>query len=199
MPETESLWAGVLSNKYASQPLLEAADVVLAVGCRFAHRSTQGLLLNLRFAPEQTLIHLDIDPAVIGKLFPATLGIVGDARDGLAALSTALGPAAPVAEWPVARIAELRVQRSPRWEQSIGRLIDILRAELPPDGVVVNDQTGINYWMEWHFPVLAPRTFLYPVGSATLGYAVPAAIGAKIAHPDRAVLAVVGEAASCSR
>ena len=193
MPETESLWAGVLSNKYASQPLLEAADVVLAVGCRFAHRSTQGLLLNLRFAPEQTLIHLDIDPAVIGKLFPATLGIVGDARDGLAALSTALGPGAPVAEWPVARIAELRAQRSPRWEPGIGRLIDILRAELPPDGIVVNDQTGINYWMEWHFPVLAPRTFLYPVGSATLGYAVPAAIGAKIAHPDRAVLAVVGD------
>ena len=41
---------------------------------------------------------------------------------------------------------------------------------------MVNDQTGLNYWMEWHYPVLAPRTFLYPVGSATLGYAVPAAI-----------------------
>jgi thiamine pyrophosphate-dependent acetolactate synthase large subunit-like protein len=58
---------------------------------------------------------------------------------------------------------------------------------------VVNDQTGINYWMEWHFPVLAPRTFLYPVGSATLGYAVPAAIGAKVAMPERAVVAVVGD------
>ena len=40
---------------------------------------------------------------------------------------------------------------------------------MPADGIVVNDQTGINYWMEWHFPVLAPRTFLYPVGSPTLG------------------------------
>jgi len=57
----------------------------------------------------------------------------------------------------------------------------------------VNDQTGINYWMEWRYPVLGPRTFLYPVGSATLGYAVPAAIGAKIANPDRPVVAVVGD------
>src|SRR5256712_4197271 len=47
--------------------------------------------------------------------------------------------------------------------------------------------------MEWRFPVLAPRTFLYPVGSATLGYAVPAAIGAKIARPERPVLAVAGD------
>ena len=61
-----------------------------------------------------------------------------------------------------------------------------------PDGIVVNDQTGLNYWMEWHYPVLAPRTFLYPIGSATLGYGVPAAIGAKIARPDRPVLCAAG-------
>jgi len=193
MPESDPLWVSVLSNKYASQPVLESADVVLAVGCRFAHRSTRGLLLDLHFAPEQTLIHLDIDPSVIGKLFPADLAIVGDARDGLEALSAALGPGGPKAQWQQGRLDALRAARSPRWKPDTGQLIDVLRAALPADGIVVNDQTGINYWMEWHFPVLAPRTFLYPVGSATLGYAVPAAIGAKVAHPDRAVLAVVGD------
>jgi thiamine pyrophosphate-dependent acetolactate synthase large subunit-like protein len=191
--ETDPAWVGVLPNKYASQPLLETADVVLAVGCRFAHRSTQGLLLNLALRPEQQLIHLDIDPAVIGKLFPPALGITGDARDGLGALRSALGPGAPVSEWSGERLAGLRAARSPRWDPAVGRLIDVLRAALPDDAIVVNDQTGINYWMEWHFPVLRPRTFLYPVGSATLGYAVPAAIGARIAHPDRAVVAVVGD------
>ena len=55
------------------------------------------------------------------------------------------------------------------------------------------DQTALNYWMEWHFPVYQPRTFLYPVGSATLGYGVPAAIGAQVAHPGRPVVAVVGD------
>jgi thiamine pyrophosphate-dependent acetolactate synthase large subunit-like protein len=54
-------------------------------------------------------------------------------------------------------------------------------------------QTCLNYWMEWHLPILAPRTFLYPIGSATLGYGVPAAIGAKVAQPDCPVVVVVGD------
>ncbi|MCI0547529.1 MAG: thiamine pyrophosphate-binding protein [Candidatus Rokubacteria bacterium] len=193
LPETDPLWLGVLPNKLATQPALEAADVVLAVGCRFAHRSTQGLLLNLSFRPEQTLIHLDIDPAVFGKLYPPAIAIVGDARDGLAGLGDALAAAAPAREWDAAWLAERRTARSKRFTPAIDRLIRILREALPDDAIVVNDQTGINYWMEWHFPVLEPRTFLYPIGSATLGYGVPAAIGAKVARPERAVLCVVGD------
>lgn len=193
MPETDPLWLGVLPNKHASQAALESADVVLAVGCRFGHRSTQGLLLKLSFRPEQTLIHLDLDPTVIGKLFPPTLGIVGDARDGLSALGAAVGPGAAAADWDWSWLAARRAARGPRWTATDERLIRILRDELAPDAIVVNDQTGINYWMEWHFPVLEPRTFLYPVGSATLGYAVPAAIGAKVANPERQVIAVAGD------
>ena len=64
---------------------------------------------------------------------------------------------------------------------------------MPADGIFVGDQTCLNYWMEWHLPVLAPRTFLYPIGSATLGYGVPAAIGAKVAQPERPVVVVVGD------
>jgi acetolactate synthase-1/2/3 large subunit len=75
----------------------------------------------------------------------------------------------------------------------VAGLIQTLREALPEDSIVVNDQTGLNYWMEWRFPVLGPRTFLYPVGSAVLGYAVPAAIGAQIARPGRPVVAVVGD------
>ncbi|MBI4012295.1 MAG: thiamine pyrophosphate-binding protein [Candidatus Rokubacteria bacterium] len=193
VPETHPLWLGVLPNKRATQPALEGADVVLAVGCRFAHRSTRGLLLNLEFRPEQVLIHLDLDPTVIGKLNPPTLGIVGDARDGLAGLLAVLGPGAPRTEWDWSRLAGERVARSPRYTETIDRLLTILREALRAEAIVVSDQTGINYWMEWHFPVLAPRTFLYPVGSATLGYAVPAAIGAKVACPERAVVAVAGD------
>src|SRR5215470_10270382 len=134
IPETDPFWLGVLPNYRSTKAALEQADVILAVGCRFAHRSTKGLLLNLEFKPEQALIHIDIDPAVIGLMHRPAVGIVGDARDAL-------------------------------------------RGALDPSAIVVNDQTGLNYWMEWHFPVLEPRTFLYPVGSATLGYGVPAAIG----------------------
>jgi thiamine pyrophosphate-dependent acetolactate synthase large subunit-like protein len=193
LAETHPRWLGVLSDRRASQPALEAADVILAVGCRFAHRSTRGLLLNLQLRPEQVLIHLDLDPTVIGKIVPATLGIVGDARDGLAGLLAALGPGPGTAEWDWSRLAAQRAARGPRYTATIDRFLRILRESLPADTIVVSDQTGINYWMEWHFPVLASRTFLYPVGSATLGYGVPAAIGARVAQPDRPVVAVVGD------
>jgi acetolactate synthase-1/2/3 large subunit len=193
IPETDPLWLGVLPNRRATRAALESADVILAVGCRFAHRSTKGLLLNLSFAAQQELIHMDLDPSVLGKLFPPALGIVGDARDGLGALAAALEGAPGRSEWDRDQLAAQREARSERYTADVDRLIRILRDALPPEAVVVNDQTGINYWMEWHFPVLMPRTFLYPIGSATLGYAVPAAIGAKIARPDRPVLAVVGD------
>jgi thiamine pyrophosphate-dependent acetolactate synthase large subunit-like protein len=130
---------------------------------------------------------------VIGKIVPATLGIVGDARDGLAGLLAVLGPGPATAEWDWSRLVAQRAARGPRYTATIDRLLRILRESLPADTIVVSDQTGINYWMEWHFPVLAPRTFLYPVGSATLGYGVPAAIGARVAQPDRPVVAVVGD------
>jgi len=193
LPETDPLWLGVLPNRRATQGAFEAADVVLAVGCRFAYRSTKGLLLKLDFTPEQQLIHLDLDPAVIGKIFTPTLGIVGDAKDGLGALVEALGPGPGRSEWDWERLAAARQSRGPRYTAEIDRFIRTLREALPPEAIVLNDQTGINYWMEWHFPVLRPRTYLYPVGSATLGYAVPAAIGARLAHPERPVVAVVGD------
>ncbi len=193
LPETDPLWQGVLPNKRATESAIRAADVILAVGCRFAHRSTQGLLLNLAFAPDQTLIHLDLDPSVIGKLFKPRLALVGDAKDGLARLHATLGPGPSRAGWAGPPLAAARTAANERYTASVARLIAILRGALEDDAIVVNDQTGINYWMEWHFPVLAPRTFLYPVGSATLGYAVPAAIGARLANPDRQVVAVVGD------
>jgi thiamine pyrophosphate-dependent acetolactate synthase large subunit-like protein len=193
MREDDPLWASVLPNGRASEPVIRGADVILAVGCRFAHRSTQGLLLNLAFAPHQTLIHLDLDPTVIGKLFKPQLGIVGDARDGLTRLLEALGPGAPRSAWDLRWLGQQRIAAGPRYTAEVAGLIRTLREALPEDAIVVNDQTGINYWMEWRFPVLAPRTFLYPVGSAVLGYAVPAAIGAQIAQPDRPVVAVVGD------
>ncbi|HMH49842.1 MAG TPA: thiamine pyrophosphate-binding protein [Candidatus Acidoferrum sp.] len=203
--EDDPLWHAVMPNKRATEEVFQAADVVLVVGCRLAARSTQGLLLNLSFTPEQTLIHLDIDPTVIGKLFAPEIAIVGDAKDGLARIVHALGPGPSgltverpasreaSADWDRAWLARLKTAASPRYTADVSGFIHTLRAALPPEAIVVNDQTGINYWMEWHFPVLRPRTFLYPVGSATLGYGLPAAIGAQIAHPDRPVVAVLGD------
>jgi thiamine pyrophosphate-dependent acetolactate synthase large subunit-like protein len=193
IPDTDQLWLGVLANKRATDAALKSADVVLAVGCRFAHRSTQGLLLNLSFSPQQTLIHLDLDAFVLGKLFKPQLGIVGDARDGLARLGEALGGGTGETDWDREWLSSQRTAANERYTPEAAKFIRILRETLADDAIVVCDQTNMNYWMEWRFPVLMPRTFLYPIGSATLGYAVPAAIGAKIARPDRQVVVVAGD------
>jgi thiamine pyrophosphate-dependent acetolactate synthase large subunit-like protein len=191
--EADPLWLGVLPNGQATAEALGAADVVLAVGCRCAHRSTKGLLLQLAFRADQSLIHLDLDPRVIGLMHAPALGIVGDARDGLAGILAALPATLPAPRWDWATLAAAGAARSPRYTPLMDALIRTLREALPPEGIVVCDQTGLNYWMEWYFPVWAPRTFLYPVGSATLGYAVPAALGARLACPDRPVVAVAGD------
>jgi thiamine pyrophosphate-dependent acetolactate synthase large subunit-like protein len=189
--ERDALFHGVLPDRRACAQTLGAADVVLAVGTRFGHRSLEKLGVTL--GPGQALIHLDLDPSVIGRMLKPRLAIVGDARDGLGRLLAGLGEGTPATGWDRAWLARQRLDGGPRYTPAIAALIDTLRAALPEDAIVVNDQTGLTYWMEWRFPVLRPRTFLYPTGSATLGYAVPAAIGAKIARPDRAVVAVAGD------
>jgi acetolactate synthase-1/2/3 large subunit len=191
--EADPLWLGVLPNRRATKDALESADVILSVGCRFAHRSTKGLLLNLEFRPDQALIQIDLDPRTIGRIHVPALALVGDARDGLARMLAALPTGSPRAEWDWAALGRARDARSPRYTTVVDGLLRALRETLPANGIVVGDQTGLNYWMEWHLPIWTPRTFLYPIGSATLGYGVPAAIGARVACPDRPVVAVVGD------
>jgi acetolactate synthase-1/2/3 large subunit len=189
--EREGLFQGVLPDRRACGEPLRSADVLLAVGTKFGHRSLEKL--GLASDPGPALIHLDLDPAVIGRVFKTRVALVGDARDGLGRILDGLGDGAPAGGWDRAWLARLRADAGPGYSRGIAALIDALRATLPDDAIVAADQTGLAYWMEWRFPILRPRTFLYPTGSASLGYAVPAAIGAKVACPDRAVLAVAGD------
>src|SRR5947209_6028648 len=115
--------------------------------------------------------------------------VAADAGAALAAVARRLG--APVLTSVMGR--GILPETDPLWLGIVPNWRSSKAALESADVIVVNDQTGINYWMEWHFPVLRPRTFLYPIGSATLGYGVPAAVGAKVACPDRAVVAVIGD------
>jgi acetolactate synthase-1/2/3 large subunit len=189
--ERDPLWHSVLSDRRATAPALAAADVVLAVGTKLGHRSMEKLGAGV--GAEQALIHMDLDASVIGRQYKARVAVVGDARHGLSGLLAELGAGPVRARWDHGRLAALRADAGPRLAREIADAIAALRRALPDEAIVVNDQTGLTYWMEHKFPVLAPRTFLYPTGSAVLGYAVPAAIGAKLARPDRPVLAVAGD------
>ncbi|HSS95129.1 MAG TPA: thiamine pyrophosphate-binding protein [Candidatus Dormibacteraeota bacterium] len=189
-PADHPLAAGSACDDAAFRELLGSADVVLAVGTELGAETTGQYRLRL----SGRLLQIDADPARIGATYPA-FGLVGDAK---ATLGELIRSVAPRASGPGAsRAAEVR-QRIRRGLDAQGHslergLLTAIRQSLPPEGVTVWDMTILGYWAAAHYPVLEPRTFLYPLGSGTLGFAWPAALGAAAALPGTPVLAVVGD------
>lgn len=194
LPADHPLYAGGFSAGGHVGDLIAEADLLLAVGTRFSRRS----LRRIDFRAPDELIHVDLDPEEPGKLVPTTLAIVSDARAALEGLAERVTRPAP--GWGddlpadlASRMAATRAHLAATRGGGALALLDAIRAELPREALTVHDQSIICYWAEYVFPVYAPRTFLYPVGSGTLGYALPAAIGAKLARPDAPVVALAGD------
>jgi len=200
-PEDHPLSAGSAPDDRAFQELLEQADVVLAVGTELGAETTAQY--QLRFGVR--LIQIDADPSRIGATYPA-LGLVGDAGATLRALLQRMPPRRPSPAGEGGRTAYSGGQRRARAvRERIARGLDAqhrdlergllrdIRSALPRDAIQAWDMTILGYWAAANFSALAPRTFLYPLGSGTLGYAWPAALGAKAARPDTPALAVVGD------
>jgi acetolactate synthase-1/2/3 large subunit len=188
--------------------LAGSADVLLAVGTRFAPRSTrqrQGLTYHI---PPTRLIHLDLDPAEIGRSQPVEVGIVADARAGLAALVERLralgvspgigGPRAGYLEevkrlrdeW-LARVQERAQAR--RKPVTVSRLVAELRAFLRRDAIVLTSSgTTQARWLQEAL-IYEPRTSLSPGGLGTMGWTLPASLGAKLAAPGRQVVGLLGD------
>jgi acetolactate synthase-1/2/3 large subunit len=190
LPEDHPLAAGSGCDEGALAELLEEADVVLCVGTELGAETTR----QYAFSPRGRLIQIDAAPERIGATFPA-LGVVSDAKAALAALAERL-PARPPAtgatraETVRRRIADGLAERGDLLELDLLRTI---RNALPREAVHAWDMTILAYCAGPHFPALGPRRFLYPLGSGTLGYAWPAALGAKLALPSTPVLAVAGD------
>jgi acetolactate synthase-1/2/3 large subunit len=189
-PEDHPLAVGSAHDEPAVRELLTGADAILAVGTELGAETTGQYSLEL----QGQLVHVDADPARIGATYEA-LGLVGDARGVLAALVARL-PAAEAAGGEQ-RGAEVRSRVEARLdEQDRGlerELVRAVRDALPREAVSSWDMTILAYWAAAHFPAYEPRSFLYPLGSGTLGYSWPAALGASLAVPGRPVLGVVGD------
>jgi len=177
---------------------LQRADLILAVGCRFDDRLTGRLDT---FAPEATVIHADIDPAEVGKLVKAQVPLVGDAKAVLAGLkqrAEAWEKPLDLGDWW--RLLEDLRQRYPKGydQPSDGMLapqkvVERIAALSPDDSIFA---TGVGQHQMWAAQFLehkAPRTFLNSGGLGTMGYGVPAAMGAQVANPDRTVWAIDGD------
>jgi len=191
-------WPLSLSSTLASKRTfgwLQRCDALLLVGTEFAHTDHWQDTFDFR----GRIVRIDIDPGKLSAPVPAHVGVVGDAGDALARLSRMLGPgdANARADETVCRVAAVR--RAIRdgvtgFEARHLRVLDTLRAALPAPSVVTTDMTQIAYTGCTLFECAVPDCWLHPVGYGTLGYAVPAAIGAGLGCPERPVAALAGDA-----
>jgi acetolactate synthase-1/2/3 large subunit len=191
------LAVGAGCDEAAFQELLGSADVVLCVGTELGAETTGQYSLSF----DGAVIHLDAEPARIGVTYES-LGLVGDARATLGALVQELAPRLDVPpgsrrEAAAQRVAAVRARiadglAAQGRSLELGVLSDVHDA-LAADAIGCWDMTILGYWAAPHLRIGDGQQFLYPLGSGTLGYAWPAALGASVAHPDRQVLGIVGD------
>jgi acetolactate synthase-1/2/3 large subunit len=184
----------------AARNAFAGCDALLAVGTRFAEIATGSFGVTV---PEN-LVHVDINPQVFGANYPVKVAIEGDATAVLGKLLEEFRKsAAKPKNEPLQRQirADKRRYREEWYAHDSGdrvnpaRFFDALRERLPADAIVSVDDGNHTYLTAELFPVLAPKTLIVPTDFNSMGYAVPAAIGAKFARPEREVAAIVGDGA----
>jgi acetolactate synthase-1/2/3 large subunit len=186
-----------------------AADLIVAVGTRLAEANSSSWDPRYTFAiPPTRLIHIDIDPAEIGRNFPTELGIVADAKNALGMIAAAAKRLSRPQRGDLReKIAKGRADFSSNWVDQWKsdqypmrpeRILSEVRKALPEDGILVTDVGWNKNGVAQQFPITIPGTFITPSGLATMGFGPAAALGVKIAQPDRPVLALVGDGAFSS-
>jgi thiamine pyrophosphate-dependent acetolactate synthase large subunit-like protein len=192
IPSEHPLHVGNWANEQPVRDLIAECDVLLAVGTRFSYFPTGGWSLRL---PDR-IIQIDIDPAEIGRNYRVETGLVGDAGVLLGAVDSALDR---LGHQPLPWREDEVAKTLARITEAVGSPIEIevldqIRAALPPESLVFNDPTTVAFWARSHWKTDRPRTWFVPSGFGTLGFALPAAIGASLARPDDPSIAIIGDA-----
>lgn len=191
-PNSHELYFGMLGyhGRVAANTAVSEADVIVAVGVRFGDRTTGPLDT---FAQQAKLIHIDIDPAEISKNVPSYLPIVGDAKNILSELGHLL-PEMKHREWigHLKEVAKAHPLPAKMKGVSTPNIIRIL-GEVVKDPILVTDVGKHQIFAAHYFPIESPRSFITSGGLGTMGFGVPAAIGAKVAQPGRTVVDIAGD------
>jgi acetolactate synthase-1/2/3 large subunit len=180
------------------------ADVILAVGTRLAEASSSSWDPRFTFGgPPTRLIHIDADPAEIGRNLPTELGVVADAKLALGAIARAAKTLTHKNRGSLRiDIAQARRAFIDEWaEQWISdqfplrpeRILSELRKAVPEDGFIVTDVGWNKNGVAQQFKITVPGTFITPSGLATMGFGPAAVLGVKVAQPKRAAVALIGD------
>ena len=188
-------WLGFGTPQYLLD-YIKHTDVAIALGTRFSQVSTQDYQL---LSSETRLIHVDISPNVIGKVYPPDLPIVADIREFLTDLLNRVSPLnVPDRKRIVSELhvkymdfSETKPDYSDKYVDLDGLMYDLLK-RLPKDVIITNDAGNFFGWISRYYRFEKENTYIGPTSGA-MGYGLPAAIGAKLAHPDRTVVSFSGD------
>jgi acetolactate synthase-1/2/3 large subunit len=181
-------------NARSTPALAPTADAVLVVGTRFV----QGIMQNQPppwLTRDKTVVQMDVDEEEVGRNYKPDIGIVADAKKGLAAL------AERVERHNISRpsrkdellslkkaVADEAAQTHPQSDFALA-----IRAELPEDGIFFQESTQVGYWSSAFFPAYQPRTYFTSGYQGTLGYGFATALGAQVGNPDKKVVSINGD------
>lgn len=199
-PESHPLWVWTGIGRTTPpfvRTIMDRCDCLLAVGCRFGEVATGSYGMD----PPERVIHVDVDPEVLGRNVPTTLAVVADAGDFLGALTGLIEGRKPSEE--IAReISDGHVKVRREWQSSAsrkgvtpGRLFEVLQRHCGDDTVFVTDSGNGTFLAAEHLRIDHPKCFIGPVDFSCMGYSVPASIGAAFANPDRDVVTIAGDGA----
>ncbi|HEL2058604.1 TPA: acetolactate synthase large subunit [Streptococcus suis] len=189
-----SLGMGGMHGSYASNMAMNDADYIINVGARFDDRLTGN---PLTYAPNALVAHIDIDPAEIGKVKKTAIPVVGDAKATLQALLKLDTVETDYSDW-TAKVLDNK-RRAPFWYEEDDRVIkpqqaiELIGQLTKGDAIVITDVGQHQMWAAQFYPYKHARQLVTSGGMGTMGFGIPAAIGAKLANPDREVVLFVGD------
>lgn len=202
-PADSDLWLGMVGmhGTYAANMALNNTDLIVCVGGRFDDRVTGKLST---FAPKAKVVHIDIDPTTIRKNVKVDVPVVADCRLALEGMLDILRGKCAGDDWNGRHVAWLQTLHSWKtsqpltWQKSDKYLkpqqvIEIVRKITGGDAIICTEVGQNQMWAAQFYDYIEPRTFITSGGLGTMGYGLPAAMGAQVAYPDKLVIDVAGD------